>query len=84
MTVTILLYSPAKPPPNVAITPPSTTAFPLKNTDSKTRLAHSLEHGVPHPPHLRPEARSLSVHTHSDTQCGSNTIGEEITQPDVC
>jgi hypothetical protein len=43
-----------------------------------------LEHGVPYPPRLRPEAGSLSVHLHSDSQCGRDAVEGEITQPDFC
>jgi hypothetical protein len=39
---------------------------------------------VPYPPHLRPEAGSLSLHAHSDSQCGSEAVEIEITQPDLC
>jgi hypothetical protein len=47
-------------------------------------LDYELEHGVPYPPHLRPEAGSLSVHAHSDSQCGEDATEGEITQPDLC
>ena len=46
-------------------------------------LDYEIQHGVPYPPHLRPEAGSLSIHAHSDPQCGGDVIGE-ITQPDLC
>jgi len=44
---------------------------------------HEHEHGVPYPPYLRPEARSLSLRVHSDSQCGGDVVGE-VTQPDLC
>jgi hypothetical protein len=55
----------------------------ISEQEYQLELDYEVEHGVPYPPHLRPEARSLSLHAHSDTQCGGDAIGE-ITQPDVC
>jgi hypothetical protein len=55
----------------------------VSESEYELELDYEREHGVPYPPHLRPEAGSLSLHAHSDAQCSGDTIGE-ITQPDVC
>jgi hypothetical protein len=56
----------------------------VSEQEYQLELDYELEHGVPYPPHLRPEAGSLSVHAHSDSQCGGEVVGGKITQPDVC
>jgi hypothetical protein len=56
----------------------------ISEHEFQLELDYELEHGVPYPPHLRPEAGSLSVHAHSDSQCGSDKVAGEITQPDLC
>jgi hypothetical protein len=37
----------------------------VSEQEYQLELDYELEHGVHHPPHLRPEAESLSVHAHS-------------------
>lgn len=56
----------------------------VSEQEYQLELDYELEHGVPYPPHLRPEAGSLSVHAHLDTECGGDQVAGEITQPDIC
>jgi hypothetical protein len=56
----------------------------ISEQEYQLELDYELEHGVPYPPHLRLEAGSLSVHVHSDSQCGEDATEGEITQPDLC
>ena len=56
----------------------------VSEQEYQLELDYELKHGVPYPPHLRPEAGSLSVYAHSDEECSGKTVEGEITQPDLC